>query len=101
MDKTIGEVRQEILKEYGIDISKETIRRDEELGIFSLTRDKENDYRVFTEGDVITIKFLALLREIGVSREKFKEILEGNQKVVWERLEILERLMPKVREVLR
>lgn len=96
--KTIQDVRQEILKELNLDVSDDTIRRDEIVGLFESKRDKDNDYRLYTDEVIDTIKYIALLKDIGIPRERVKEVLDGNKELIWERLNQLSNIsMPKLK----
>lgn len=99
--KTVQDVRQEILDELKIDISTETIRRDQDVGLFEVRRDKENNYRVYSDEDVRVIKYIALLKDVGVPREKIKEVLEGDHELVWKRINQLSNItIPNLRAYL-
>lgn len=47
---------------------------------------KENGYRDFTEEDVICLKKISLLRTLGVSVEEIRELLNGNDNTVFQRI---------------
>ena len=46
----------------------------------------ENGYRDFTEEDVICLKKISLLRTLGVSVEEIRELLNGNDNTVFQRI---------------
>ena len=46
----------------------------------------ENGYRDFTEEDVICLKKISLLRNLGVSVEETRDILSGNDSSVFQRI---------------
>ena len=46
----------------------------------------ENGYRDFTEEDVICLKKISLLRTLGVSVEEIRELLNGNDSTVFQRI---------------
>ena len=86
MKYTVQDVRQEILKEFGIDISADTIRRDGLVGLYEVGREEDNNYRIFHSKDVKMIKYISLLRDLGIPREKIKQVLDGDKQLVWERM---------------
>lgn len=84
--RTIGEVRQQILQEFHIDETADIIRRDHRSGIFNVTRDKLNNFRLFSDDDTEKMKIIALLRDIGIEKCKFKQVLDGEKQLVWDRI---------------
>ena len=46
----------------------------------------ENGYRDFTEEDVVCLKKISLLRSLGVSVEEIRELLNGNESTVFQRI---------------
>lgn len=46
----------------------------------------ENGYRDFTEKDVVCLKKISLLRSLGVSVEETRELLNGNDRTVFQRI---------------
>lgn len=87
MSKTINEVRAEILKEFGIDVSTDVIRRDQAFGLYEVPRDENNNFRQFSDEAVERIKLIALLRQIGIEREDIKKIVvEGKKEIAWEKM---------------
>nr|GGG71675.1 MerR family transcriptional regulator [Virgibacillus oceani] len=54
-----------------------SIRFYEEKGLISPTKDSENDYRAFTENDLMRLSTILALREIGISIENIRKILEN------------------------
>ncbi len=91
--KHIQEVREILLQELETDISADTIRRDCELGIIECERNEDNDYRVFDDKTVDTIKLITLFRSVGIPREKIKDVLDGNYDVIANAIEKLERVV--------
>ncbi|WP_176555849.1 MerR family transcriptional regulator [Virgibacillus ndiopensis] len=53
-----------------------SIRFYEEKGLISPIKDAENDYRTFTDNDMMRLSTILALREIGISVENIREILE-------------------------
>lgn len=53
-----------------------SIRFYEERGLISPVKDKENDYRYFTEKDLLRLGTILALREIGVRVQDIKKLLE-------------------------
>ncbi|MBM7600791.1 putative AdoMet-dependent methyltransferase [Virgibacillus halotolerans] len=53
-----------------------TIRFYEEKGLIAPKKDKENDYRTFTEKDVFRLSTIMALREVGISLNDMKKLLE-------------------------
>ncbi len=101
MDLTVNEVRQTVLKDYGIDVSLNVIYQDEEFGLYEVKRDKDNNYRLYDEKTLETIILIALLRDIGVAREKIQAVLDGDSSIALERLKQLGSSMPELKRRLK
>ncbi|MFC4558213.1 MerR family transcriptional regulator [Virgibacillus kekensis] len=54
-----------------------SIRFYEQKGLISPGKDTENDYRTFTENDILRLSTILALREIGMSVKNIKGILEN------------------------
>lgn len=55
-----------------------SIRYYEEKGLISVGRDKDNDYRHFTEEDIERLKLIKILRYIDFSTEEISSMLQNN-----------------------
>ena len=66
--KTVNQARKEILRELHLDVTTTTIQRDQALGYYKERRNKKNNYRMFTEEEIEVLKFIALLRNLGIQR---------------------------------
>lgn len=58
-------------------ISKRNIRYYEQAGLICPTRNRENDYREYTETDINTLKLIRALRMIDMPLEQIKEVIQG------------------------
>lgn len=85
---TVKEVQQEVIKELGIDLSIDTIRRDGNMELVSPSR-ADNNYRDYNDFDVTRIKLITLLRDVGIPRGKISIILKGDTTMLWERVKRL------------
>jgi len=88
--KTVGEVRQEILKELGIDQTRDVIRRDLMFCHTEVVRGETSNFRMFNDGDIEKVKLMALLRDIGgLSRKEMGNLVGGDKggvTKIWERI---------------
>ena len=62
-------------------LTKKAINYYQESGLIKPTVDMDNDYRIYTEEDVETLKQISVLRNIGLSVKQIKEALEDPNKV--------------------
>ena len=89
----IGELKGEVLREMGINIPLERLRRYQYMGLFRSTR-KRNGYRDYKEEQLDDIYRTLMLVEIGV---RPADILKGNdiviQKRVWDVSKIVDKLI--------
>ncbi len=65
----------EVAKETGLSVSN--IRFYERKGLLAPSRDKESQYRDFSEDDVIRLKKIIVLRKAGISVEKISLLFSG------------------------
>lgn len=63
--------------EHIVGLSKKSIRYYEENGLLSVARNKENDYRIYTEEDIKKLKTIKFLRELGVPIRDLKLLSTG------------------------
>jgi len=68
--------------EHIVGISKKSIRYYEENGLLSPIRNKDNDYRMYTEEDVRKLRVIKFLRELNVSIRELKDLACGNLSLV-------------------
>lgn len=64
--------------EHIVGLSKKSIRYYEENGLLSPKRNKENDYRIYSEDDIKTLKIIKFLRELGVTIKELQELQSGS-----------------------
>lgn len=60
-----------------VGLSKKSIRFYEEEGLIKPTRNKENDYRIYSSSDVKKLKVIKFLRELNVSIKELKDLNSG------------------------
>lgn len=59
---------------YKVGLTKKSIRYYEEEGLLSPKRNKNNDYREYSEEDIKTLKLIKFLRELNVPIEEIKKL---------------------------
>lgn len=64
--------------EHIVGLSKKSIRYYEENGLLSPKRNKDNDYRVYSDEDLKILKIIKFLRELGVSIKELQLLKKGN-----------------------
>ncbi len=64
--------------EHIVGLSKKSIRYYESNGLLSPKRNRENDYRIYDEDDIVKLKKIKFLRELGVSINELKLLDRGN-----------------------
>ena len=64
-----------------VGITKKNIRFYEEKGLLSPSRNSENGYRDYGEGEVAVLRRIKLLRKLGVPIEEIRRMQEGKQTV--------------------
>lgn len=57
-----------------VGLSKKSIRYYEEVGLINPTRNKENDYRIYSEEDINKLKIIKFLRELNVPIKELKNL---------------------------
>lgn len=60
-----------------VGLSKKSIRYYEQVGLFNPKRCENNDYRDYSEEDIILLKRIKFLRELDVSIQDLKKLKEG------------------------
>ena len=63
--------------EHIVGLSKKSIRYYEENGLLSPTRNRENDYRIYTEKDIKKLKTIKFLRECNVPIKQLQKLEKG------------------------
>jgi len=63
--------------EHIVGLSKKSIRYYEENGLLSPTRNRENDYRIYTEKDIKKLKTIKFLRECNVPIIQLQQLEKG------------------------
>lgn len=64
--------------EHIVGLSKKSIRYYEENGLLNPSRNKENDYRIYSDEDVKKLKVIKFLRELGVSIKELQDLNNKN-----------------------
>ena len=62
-------------------VSKRNIRFYEQQGLLTPTRNKENDYREYTDSDIETLKQIRILRMVDMPLDQIKSVLEGHTRL--------------------
>lgn len=60
--------------EAKVGLSKKSIRYYEDNGLLTISRNSDNDYRVYTEADILLLKRIKFLRELGVPIKELQAI---------------------------
>lgn len=63
--------------EHIVGLSKKSIRYYEENGLLSPKRNKDNDYRIYSEEDIQKLKVIKFLRELNVPIRELKQLKEN------------------------
>ena len=90
----IGDIKKAFLTAYDIDISDERIRRYQELDLFSSSRDKETDYREYSEEEMQNVVQALKLIEIGVNA---KDVLTKNDDVIAKRITSVDKIIKELK----
>lgn len=64
--------------EHIVGLSKKSIRYYEENGLLAPKRNSTNDYRVYDEEDIVLLKKIKFLRELGVPIKELQDLKNGN-----------------------
>ena len=59
-------------------VSSRNIRYYEQAGLLHPDRDPENDYRIYTEEDIRTLKLIRTLRMLDMPLEEIRDVLAGS-----------------------
>lgn len=59
-------------------VSSRNIRYYEQAGLLCPARDPENDYRIYTDADVRTLKLIRILRTLDMPLEEIRAVLDGS-----------------------
>lgn len=96
----------ELVKE--LNINKETVRYYEKIGLLSEPKKDVNGYRLYSQRDVDTIKFILIIKEFGFSLKEIGELqsmlyndiygkdIEGIKRVVESKIDELNRKMEEI-----
>lgn len=79
--------------EHIVGISKKSIRYYEQMGLLMPKRNKENEYRIYTEEDIKKLKIIKFLRELNVPIREIKQLNDNEltlQECMKERLNKIE-----------
>lgn len=79
--------------EHIVGISKKSIRYYEQMGLLMPKRNKENEYRIYTEKDIKKLKIIKFLRELNVPIREIKQLNDNEltlQECMKERLNKIE-----------
>ncbi len=61
-----------------VGLSRKSIRYYEDEGLLNPTRNQNNDYRMYTEEDIKTLKIIKFLRELNVSINDIKKLKDNS-----------------------
>ena len=85
-------------------VSSRNIRFYEQKGLLTPVRNRENDYREYSDGDVERLKLIRALRMVDMPLEQIREVVDGKvelHKAAIMQKEILEEQMKKLKTVIR
>lgn len=91
--------------EHIVGLSKKSIRYYEENGLLSPMRNKDNDYRIYTDSDIRKLKVIKFLRELNVSIKELRDLNEGKislsdcMRVRIEKIELEENNYKKIKDI--
>lgn len=88
--------------ETKVGLSKKSIRYYEENGLIKPNRNKENDYRVYSGGDVEKLKVIKFLRELDVPIRDIKLLNDGKltlQDCMMDRIDKIKREEEKYKKI--
>lgn len=80
-------------------VSKRNIRFYEQEGLINPTRNRENDYREYTDADIETLKRIRVLRMVDMPLEQIKAVLRGQAELKDAAAAQKSRLEEKAREL--
>lgn len=60
-----------------VGLSKKSIRYYEQVGLITPTRNKENDYRIYSKEDIKKLRIIKFLRELNVPIKELKDLNNG------------------------
>ena len=58
-----------------LSLSRDTLRYYDKLGIVSPKKDEGNGYRYYNMDDIITLSYVMILKDVGISLDDIKEII--------------------------
>lgn len=61
-----------------VGLSKKSIRYYEQVGLITPKRNKENDYRIYSDEDINKLRIIKFLRELNVPINELKNLNTGN-----------------------
>lgn len=80
-------------------VSSRNIRYYEQEGLLCPTRNPENDYRIYTDQDVRTLKLIRALRMLDMPLEDIRAVLRGSLSLASAAGRQAERLQKRTREL--
>ena len=80
-------------------VSSRNIRYYEQAGLLHPDRDPENDYRIYTEEDIRTLKLIRTLRMLDMPLEEIRDVLAGSLPLPEAAARQQERLQARAREL--
>ena len=95
MKLRIGEVCEEFIRETGVFVNEDKIRRYESLGLFSSTRDKSTDYREFSEAEQSRVREVLMMLELGIAPQ---DILNNNEEKIKDRIKSMAYLLEQLKK---
>ena len=90
----IGDVRKMLMKELGLDISDERLRRYEKMGLFESTRSETSNFREFSKEQGEKVKEVVLMIELGVP---IKALLENDVEEINKRRSLITSSLEQIR----
>lgn len=80
-------------------VSSRNIRYYEQAGLLHPDRDPDNDYRIYTEEDIRTLKLIRALRTLDMPLEEIRDVLAGSLPLPEAAARQAERLQARAREL--
>lgn len=87
-----------------LNVSKDTLRYYDKIGIISPKKDNTNGYRYYTMDEVISLTYILMLKELDISLEEIKNIVNNNNlsdmvKVITRQNEIIDKKMKDLEKI--
>lgn len=87
-----------------LNVSKDTLRYYDKIGIISPKKDNTNRYRYYTMDEVISLTYILTLKELDIPLEEIKSIVHNNKlsdmvKVIERQNEIIDKKMKELEKI--